>query len=103
MKKVFENQEGTAFLGKRAFSNYELLKQCVLEANPLLEERPEIIVFGKVCKQQRCVGFFSDASIGYHYSNKLMASKPLTPNLSELLIAVNSLLNTEFNGMLINT
>ena len=103
MKRVFENQEGTAFLGKCAFPNYELLKQCVFEANPLLEDRPEIIVFDKVCKQQRCVGFFSDKSIGYKYSNKLMASKALTPNMSELLLTVNTLLHTEFNGMLVNT
>jgi len=32
-----------------------------------------------------------------------MASNPFTPNMSELLQTVNSLLNTEFNGMLVNT
>lgn len=103
MKRVFENQEGTAFLAKCAFPKYELLAQCVREANPLLEDRPEVVVFGKVCRQHRRVGFFSDKSQGYNYSNKLMASNPFTPNMSELLQTVNSLLNTEFNGMLVNT
>lgn len=103
MQRVFENQGGTAFLEKCVYPHYDLLKQCVIEANLILDERPEIIVFGKVCKQQRSVGFFSDKSIGYHYSNKLMASKPLSPNMKELLLTVNILLGTEFNGMLMNT
>jgi len=94
MKRVFENQEGTAFLEKCVFPNYELLKQCVKEANPQLEERPEIIVFDKVCRQQRWVGFFSDITEGYHYSND---------NMTDLLFTVNTLLRTDFNGILVNT
>ena len=102
MKRVFENKEGTAFLDKYAFPNCELLKQCVLEVDPLLEERPEIIVFDKICKQQRWVGFFSDESVGYKYSNKLMASRPLSIHMTDLLLTTNTILGTEFNGMLVN-
>lgn len=103
MKRVFENKEGTAFLDKYAFPHCELLKQCVKEMDPLLEERPEIIVFDKVCKQQRFIGFFSDDSIGYKYSNKLMASQPLSShNMTDLLRTVNTMLGTEYNGMLVN-
>lgn len=104
MNRVFENdKEGTtAFLDKGIFPKYKLLEQCVFEVDPLLEERPEIVVFKKVCKQQRYIGFFSDESIGYKYSNKLMASKPLSPNMIELLQTVNTLLGTEFNGLLVN-
>jgi hypothetical protein len=75
MKRVFGNKEGTAFLDKCMFPNPEVLRQCVFEMDPLLEERPEIIVYDKVCKQQRYVGFFSDESIGYKYSNRIMASQ----------------------------
>ena len=102
MKRVFKNKEGTAFLDKCMFPNPELLRQCVFEMNPLLEERPEIIVYDKVCKQQRYVGFFSDESIGYKYSNRIMASQPLSANMIGLLASVNTLLGTEYNGMLVN-
>ena len=102
MKRVFENKEGTAFLDKRTFLDGELLKQCVVEVDPLLEARPEIIVFDKICKPQRFVGFFSDESVGYKYSNKMMASQPLSSNMSKLLLTVNTLLGTKFNGMLVN-
>jgi alkylated DNA repair dioxygenase AlkB len=70
--------------------------------DPLLEERPEIIVYDKVCKQQRYVGFFSDESIGYKYSNRIMASQSLSANMIGLLASVNTLLGTEYNGMLVN-
>lgn len=102
MKRVFENSDQTAFIDKCVFSNHALLEQCVLEVEPMLEERPEIIVFDKICKQQRFVGFFSDKSIGYKYSNRLMASKPLSSNMTELLLTINEMLGTEFNGMLVN-
>jgi alkylated DNA repair dioxygenase AlkB len=103
MNRVFENnKEGGAFLSKGVFPKYKLLEQCVFEVDSLLEERPEIVVFKKVCKQQRFIGFFSDDSEGYRYSNKLMPSKPLSPNLIGLMQTVNALLGTEFNGMLVN-
>ena len=102
MKRVFENKEGTAFLDKCTFPNPELLRQCVFEMDPLLEERPEIIVYDKICKQHRYVGFFSDESIGYKYSHKLMPSQPLSTNMLSLLASVNTLLGTEYNGMLVN-
>ena len=102
MKRVFENSGKTAFLDKCSFANTELLETCISEVSLLLEDRPEIIVFGKICKQQRQVGFFSDESIGYRYSNKLMPSQPLSENLTGLILAINELLGTEFNGILVN-
>ena len=68
MERVFQNTTGTAFLDRAIFTDRELLEQCIAYVEPQLEERPEIIVYGKVCKQQRNVGFFSDESIGYKYS-----------------------------------
>jgi len=84
------------------FSNHKLLEQCVENVTPLLIERPEIVVYGRVCKQQRHVGFFSDTSCGYYYSNKLMKSVPMPESISELLNEVNKLFGTSYNGILIN-
>jgi alkylated DNA repair dioxygenase AlkB len=102
MDRFFENDNKTAYLDAGIFTNKELLNQCVLDVIPLLQERPEIIVFGKVCNQNRNIGFFSDKSRGYNYSRKLMASTPLTPSLSELLTTINNMFGSEYNGVLVN-
>ena len=75
---------------------------CLNEAIPLLDIRPAIVVYNKECRQNRNVGFFSDESKGYKYSNKLAASKPLTPSLKILLEQVNKVTKSNFNGILIN-
>lgn len=69
-----------------------------------LQKKPPIMVRGKMCKQNRNVGFFSDESEGYHYSNQKMPSLPLStlPLLEPLLIKVNGRLGTNFNGILVN-
>jgi len=102
MERVFQNIEGTAFLDKGYFINKELLEKCVIDIEPHLEERPEIMIFGKTCKQHRNIGFFSNESIGYKYSNKMMDSKPLSKYMSELLLIINMVIGAEFNGILVN-
>jgi len=102
MKRIFQNIDGTAFLDKGNFINKELLDKCIIDIEPQLEERPEIIIFGKKCKQQRNVGFFSNESIGYKYSKKMMDSKPLSKFMSELLHVINMVIGAEFNGILVN-
>ena len=102
MERVFQNVHGTAFLDKGIFVHTELLEQCISYVAPLLVERPEIIVYGKPCKQHRNVGFFSNDSIGYKYSKKLMASQPLSTSLTALLVEINHMLGTQFNGILVN-
>ena len=67
MERVFENVEKTVFLDKCIFPNIELLKQCVIDIETQLEEKPTIIIFDKICKQNRDVGFFSNDSKGYLY------------------------------------
>ena len=67
-----------------------------------LETRPKIIVYGKECRQQRNVGFFSDSSLGYSYSRQMMSSQPTTPFLRSKLDQVNVRLGTAFNGILVN-
>jgi alkylated DNA repair dioxygenase AlkB len=102
MERVFQNTDVTAFLDKGNFTNKELLENCIIDIEPQLEERPEINIFGKKCKQQRNIGFFSNESIGYKYSKKMMPSKPLSKSMSELLLIINMLIGAEFNGILVN-
>jgi alkylated DNA repair dioxygenase AlkB len=102
MERVFQNANGPAFLDKGLFVDKELLDQCVSYVEPQLEERPEIIIYGKPCKQHRNVGFFSDESIGYKYSKKLMKSKPLSNCMTDLLVTINKMMGAEFNGVLVN-
>ena len=102
MIPVFQNPEQSAFLSRGNFVDTTLIDECIAYVTPLLEEKPEIVVFGKKCRQNRNVGFFSDQSIGYKYSNNLMKSKPLQVKMTELLAIVNNTLGTQFNGILVN-
>ena len=102
MERIFKNTDGSAFLDKGAFENRDLLEQCIADIQPHLEERPEIVVYGKKCKQHRNVGFFSDKSIGYRYSNKMMKSNQLSSAMTELLDTINSMIGSDFNGILVN-
>jgi alkylated DNA repair dioxygenase AlkB len=99
MQRIFENDDASAYLvvGPR-FS----IHQSVDYVEPLLEERPEIVVYGKVCRQRRNVGFFSDTSRGYAYSNRTMVAQPLGYELTLIMGIVNRLLSAEFNGILVN-
>lgn len=71
-----------------------------------LAKNPPVFLYNKLCYQHRDVGFFSDESKGYHYSNQLMPSQPLTHLLKELLELVNQKFNPlggrKYNGILIN-
>lgn len=80
----------------------ELIDKCVEEVKDELIIKPPIKFMGKVVHQQRDVGFFSDESIGYHYANQLAESKPLKPNLIEIMKIVNDQFKTEYNGILVN-
>jgi alkylated DNA repair dioxygenase AlkB len=100
MIRVFGNED--AYLTKYEYENILLLDQCIEEINTKLLSRPEIIIYGKVCHQHRDVGFFSNESIGYKYSNQLMRSQQLTESLQQLLNEMNEIYKSNFNGILIN-
>ena len=80
----------------------DLVDSCVDDIRPLLNDYPEIIVYGKKCLQRRSVGFFSDSIIGYKYSGKIETSQRLTKNLKILLDHINIKFNSDFNGILVN-
>jgi len=102
MERVFSNKSGSAFLDIGIFTDEDLLTKCIEEIDSKLEDNPEIILYGNVCKQHRSVGFFSNESIGYKYSGKLMISQPLFEHLNILLNTINSMIGSNFNGILIN-
>lgn len=65
---------------------------------------PEIKVYGKVCHQNRSVGFFSNTSAGYKYSGQIAKAIPMDEYvwLICLMEQVNNDLGTQFNGALVN-
>lgn len=79
-----------------------LVRACIEGVEGRLHAKPPIVLFGKVCHQQRDVGFFSDVAEGYVYSRQRMPAQPMTPHLAQLLAEVNALLDTPFNAILIN-
>jgi alkylated DNA repair dioxygenase AlkB len=78
------------------------LDQIIEEIDDKLEAGLPIMIFGKIRMQKRSIGFFSNDSIGYKYSNRLVASKPLTEMLTNLLSSINQKFDSDFNGILIN-
>jgi alkylated DNA repair dioxygenase AlkB len=99
METVFST-ENSSLSVYREFANNGPLEE-ELRQLPL-EERPPIMVFGKPCRQHRNVGFFSDVSVGYRYSGRLMGSQPLPEWMKEVMRRANDLLGTDFNGVLVN-
>jgi alkylated DNA repair dioxygenase AlkB len=97
-----EIQTKESYLKFFNFTDKDLLKKCVLEVTNLLNDYPTIKIFGKTCNQRRCVGFFSNESKGYQYSNQLSTSKPMSESLLELLKKVNDIFTTNYNGILVN-
>ena len=97
-----EIQTHQSYLKTIPFDNKKLLNECVKDVTNLLEEYPPIKVYGKDCRQRRCIGFFSDESMGYKYSSQISLSKPLTKSLNLLLSDINNLFNTNYNGILVN-
>jgi len=89
-------------LNEYDFENLELIENCIYEIKDKLLVNPPIKVFNKPAIQHRSIGFFSDTSIGYHYSKQLAKSQPLSDNLKNLLDIVNNLFKVNFNGILVN-
>ena len=96
-------QTQNSFLSTIDFQdNKRLVTSCIDEIQHQLTEYPAILIYGKECRQNRSIGFFSDTSKGYFYSRQLCKSKPLTDHLKLLLEKVNQRFNSNFNGILVN-
>ena len=98
-----EDTDKQAFLhGYKNVIPKNVINDCVLKVKPLLIKNPPIKVYGKIHKQPRTIGFFSDESIGYRYSKQLMKSQPLLPCLKSMLNTVNVYFKSNYNGILVN-
>ena len=84
------------------FDESGLIQKCVEEVSDKLLINPPINLYGKKCIQHRSIGFFSNESIGYKYSNQLAKSQKLTNNLEKLLNKINEKFSVDFNGILVN-
>ena len=100
MDQIIKTNE--TWLSSSMFNDLDLLKLCIDDVIPKLISRPTIKLYGKIVHQNRNVAFFSNISIGYKYSNKLMESQHLTNSLIKLLDIINNMYNTNFNGILVN-
>lgn len=98
MEKLSER----SFLKFSEFPERELIDKCVADVADNLDEYPCIKVYGKVCHQRRCVGFFSNESKGYYYSNQLSVAKPMSESMLKLMTQVNNIFETNYNGILVN-
>jgi len=96
-------QTNTSSLNSFQFDdiNDQFIQLCVNEIEPFLIHNPSIKIYGKVAYQRRSVGFFSNESVGYFYSNQIMKSLPITSLLNNLLDIINQHFNSNFNGILI--
>lgn len=94
--------ENSFLLVESVLEHKKLIKKCLKKSLPLLKNKPEIVKFGKICHQQRNIGFFSNESIGYKYSGQIAESIPLNKYLEKLLEIINIKFNSNYNGILIN-
>lgn len=102
MVVLIETEKSKLVKKKVKKSCEEFIKRCMKDIEDNLNHEPKIFVHGRECRQRRDVGFFSNDSIGYHYSGQLAESIPLTKNLKRLLKKINEHFGTNFNGILIN-
>lgn len=81
-----------------------LLAHAVASIEKELEIQPKIIVWNKVVPQPRDVGFFADPNVtfGYFYSSSCAKSKLPPPPLQDFLSYINTTLNANYNGVLVN-
>lgn len=103
VETVFGMYGSSSFLRMVSFQEHEqIIDKCVLYCRPLLEIKPEIMVFGRKCNQPRNVAFFSNESVGYRYSKQIMLAQPLSDELAQLLSIVNTRFGADYNGILCN-
>ena len=87
---------------KHDFCDHLLIDKCIESIKDKLLVNPKIKIFGKDAVQHRSIGFFSNTSIGYRYSNQLAASQKLNECMAKLLDIINEKFDSNFNGILVN-
>lgn len=102
MTAVLQTNESALILHDLEPEICNLIQLCIETIDTELDVNPEIVVYGKVCHQRRCVGFYSDTSKGYNYSTTITPSKQMHPCLRDLLLYINEKFDYDYNGILIN-
>ena len=84
----------------------QCITDCVKEVTPLLECKPPMgSMYGKMCYQQRSVGFFGPSLDvpGYRYSRQVAKTQLMSSEMRKLLGIVNSIFpDADYNGILVN-
>jgi alkylated DNA repair dioxygenase AlkB len=102
MTTLLQTQKSSLIIHDLDDDMVQLIEECIEKIEPELLINPPIILYGKQCYQHRSIMFYSNTSIGYYYSGKLMASKKLHKCLADLLDYINKKFNFDYNGILIN-
>lgn len=82
----------------------EILEPAIAEIDGQLEANAPFLLYGKVCRQRRNIGFFADPKVthGYFYSGVVAKSKPPGEAMHKLIAYVNALFGSDFNAVLVN-
>ena len=102
METLLKTEKSSLNVYDMSIEGLKLVKECIETCDNELDVNPEVIIYGKVCRQRRNVGFYSDVSNGYMISNTIRKPKPMKTCLVKLLEYVNTKFNYDFNGILIN-
>lgn len=84
------------------YNDFNLLNDCINDISSSLLEYPKTIIYNKPATFHRCIGFFSDESMGYNYTRQIQKALPLSNNLKLLLKNINDKYSTQYNAILIN-
>ena len=104
MSVIYTHDRLNAFLVEYDFSSLNILiEKSSEEVIPFLTKRPQFKMYGKTCYMHRNIGFFSlDKNVEYKYSGQKTITNPIPPSLIELLEIINQLLDSNYNGVLVN-
>lgn len=97
---ILQTKDSILFYDK--FENNELLEKCILDMTDKLVVNPKSKIYNKEITFHRSIGFFSDTSIGYKYTNQIQTSIALSENMKILLDIINNKYNTVYNSILVN-
>ena len=81
-----------------------ILEEEMDSEEPYLLYHPPVVLYGRVCHQQRSVGFFTnDKRVkGYRYSKRILKSQNMPEYMASIMAKVNRVLNHNFNAILLN-
>jgi len=100
----FESDGAKLREGRMPEEHWNMLSEARTEVDSQLESNAPFLLYGKVCRQRRSIGFFADPSItyGYFYSGVVAKSKLPGEAMKRLLEYINEFFGSRFNAVLVN-